>query len=105
MSSSIAGASMTGQVAERYTASSKLLQAPVAILLRVLQLSGAISIISAQRPSCTWFDQVSSSNNSINTLFLERVESTSGDTNSFAAGVIITFTSAPALMSKRTSKI
>jgi hypothetical protein len=98
MSSSIAGATTTGQTDERYTASKRLSHKPLAIFAMVLHEAGAISITSAQRPSDTWLAQVFSSNKSISTLFLERVENVSGETKPVAYEVIITFTSAPDLI-------
>ena len=79
-----------------------LSQKPFAILASVLQLKGATSIRSAHLPSKTWFDHEPSENSSLITGFFETVESVSGVTKSFAAGVMITFTSAPSFTSNRT---
>ena len=81
MSSSIAGATTTGQVDDKYTAINKLSQAPEAILESVLHVSGAINNKSAHLPSITWFDQESFSDNADKTSFLESVESVSGAIN------------------------
>src|SRR5688572_6284084 len=105
MSSSIAGATTTGQVADNQVANNILSHKPLAILARVLQLKGATTITSAQRPNITWFDQDSLLTSSVMTAFLDNVARVSGDTNAEAAGVITTFTSAPAFTSRRTSKI
>src|SRR5687768_3033511 len=96
ISSSMAGATTTGQVADNQVANNILSHKPLAILARVLQLKGATTITSAQRPSITWFDQDSLLTSSVMTEFFDNVARVSGDTNSLAAGVITTFTSAPA---------
>jgi len=99
----MAGATNTLQVAERYTAINKLSQSPEAIFASVLQLNGAINITSAHLPSDTWFAHALLLERSIKTGFLESVDNVRGDTNSFAEAVIITFTSAPALINNLTS--
>ena len=75
------------------------------ILESVLQLAGAMIITSAHRPSITWLAHVSSSASWTSTLFLLRVASVRGDTKSLAAGVRITFTSAPATINNLVSSI
>src|SRR5687767_14998432 len=81
---------------------SKLSDLPVAILLRVLQLSGAISITSAHLPSITWLAHAPSSAKSVSTGFLERVDKVRRETKSAAAFVMITLISAPSRTSRRT---
>src|SRR5687768_2563367 len=103
MSSSIAGAIITGQVADRYTASNKLSHWALTILAKVLQLAGAITITSAQRPSITWLAHEFSSKSSAYTLFFDNVEKVKGVIKSRAEGVRITFTSAPDLTSSRSN--
>ena len=106
MSKSIAGANMTGHLAERYVAINKLSQIPFAILAIVFALAGAITIKSAQSPRSTWFvhSPFLFKTKSLNTGFLLSVLKVKGVTNSLAAGVIITFTLAPALTSNLTKK-
>ena len=53
MSRSMAGAAITGHLADRYVVSSRLSAMPCAILDRVLAEAGAIRYRSAQRPSET----------------------------------------------------
>src|SRR5882757_5737972 len=100
----MAGATTTGQMADSQVASSRLSQSPVAILARVLQLSGAMTKTSAQRPRSTWLDQVSPEKRSERTGFFERVARDRGVTKSRAAGVWTTFTRAPSLIRSLTSR-
>src|SRR3569833_669395 len=83
---------------------SKLSLCPLAIFVLVLALAGATRNRSPQRPSSTWLfhSPVSGTEYSTNTGFLESVESVSGVIKLEASGVIATFTSAPALTSRRT---
>jgi hypothetical protein len=69
--------------------------------------AGATSRRSAQRARCTWSFQIAappaSRVSSVRAGRRLRVESTKGDTNSFAEGVSTTCTSAPAFTKARTS--
>lgn len=104
ISSSMAGAIITGHVDDKYTDNNILSQIPCAILAKVLQEAGAMSIISAQRPNITWLLHSRSVDHSMTTLFFDKVLKTKGDTNVVAVGVMTTFTSAPALMKSLTNK-
>src|SRR5690606_11331358 len=54
ISRSMAGATKTGDFAERYTAQRRLSHSPCANLANVLALAGATTIISAAKARCTW---------------------------------------------------
>src|SRR5689334_17751845 len=101
----MAGATTTGQVADNQVASNILSHRPLAIFARVLQLNGATTITSAQRPSITWFDHDSLLASSVITVFFDNVDRVRGETKAAAAGVITTFTLAPAFTSRRTKRI
>ena len=79
---------------------------PLAILDIVFAVAGAMINKFAQRPNSTWlFHWAFSSSSFVNeekTSFFESVESVKGVTNSFADGVITTFTLAPLFTSNRT---
>jgi hypothetical protein len=77
---------------------------PFAIFAKVLQLKGAIKIHQPMPKHYMVFPSVIITY-SVITLFLDNVESTNGETNSLAVGVITTLTSAPALINNLTSKI
>ena len=68
-------------------------------------VAGAMTIASAHSPNCTCecHSPVFAVKNSVITGLPDSVDSVSGVMNSRAEGVIITCTSAPALMSSRTS--
>ena len=105
ISLSIAGATYSGQEAEKRVASKRLSHKPSASLPIVLAEAGARMIKSAQFASSTWlFQEPAGELNSIKTGFFDKTEKVSGVTKSVAGGVIITFTSAPSFTSRRTKK-
>ena len=78
---------------------------PCAILPSVLAVAGAMSRQSAHSPSETWefHSPFSGLKNSTRMGCFESVAMVSGVMNCLASGVITTFTSAPAPLSRRQS--
>ncbi len=105
MSRSMAGATNTGALAERYVVTSILSATPVAILAIVDAVAGATTIASAQSPKSTWLFHwpVLAVKNSVITGLPLSVDKVTGEINSLALGVIITCTSAPAFTKRRVS--
>ena len=97
MSRSIAGATKTGAFIERYVVMSRLSATPPAIFPMVEAVAGATTMASAHNPSSTWLfhEPLSLWKKSQRTGRPDNVDSVSGVINSFADGVMTTWTSAP----------